>query len=210
MINLLIADDHPVVREGLKQILKEDPIINIKGEATNGREVLSMVKKNDYDVVLLDISMPMKSGIEVLGEIKKIKPNLPVLILSIHPEEQFAIRALKAGASGYLTKECAPEELILAIKKVSQGYRYITPSLAETILDELDINKNKPLHNVLSDREYQVMLKIVSGKTIKEIAKELFLSPKTVSTYRTRILKKMKMRNNAELIHYAIKNHLIE
>ena len=210
MIKLLIADDHPIVREGLKQIIRNAPDIIISGEANDGIEVLSKIKKENYDVILLDISMPRKNGIEILNEIRKEKIKSRILILSIHPEEQYAMRALKAGAYGYLTKDSVPNELISAIRKVSMGEKYISLSLAEKLVDNLRVGLDKIPHEVLSNREYQVMLLLASGKSMQEIAKELFLSVKTVSTYKTRILKKMKMKNTFEIIYYAIKNKLIE
>ncbi len=210
MIKILIADDHPIVRKGLKDIIKETSDMEVADEARNGKEVLEKVRKGDFDVVVLDISMPGRSGLEILKEIKNEKPKLSVLILSVHPEDQYAIRVLKAGASGYLTKESAPDELITAIRKASLGKKYISYSLAEKIAFDLETGTEKALHKTLSDREYEVMRMIASGKTSKEIAKELFLSVKTVSTYRSRILEKMKMKNNAELIHYAIKHRLVE
>lgn len=210
MIKLLIADDHPIVREGLKQIIRNAPDIIISGEANDGIEVLSKIKKENYDVILLDISMPRKNGIEILNEIRKEKIKSRILILSIHPEEQYAMRALKAGAYGYLTKDSVPNELISAIRKVSMGEKYISLSLTEKLVDNLRVGLDKTPHEVLSNREYQVMLMLASGKSMQEIAKELFLSVKTVSTYKTRILKKMKMKNTFEIIYYAIKNKLIE
>lgn len=210
MIKLLIADDHPIVREGLKQIIRNAPDIIISGEANDGIEVLSKIKKENYDVILLDISMPRKNGIEILNEIRKEKIKSRILILSIHPEEQYAMRALKAGAYGYLTKDSVPNELISAIRKVSMGEKYISLSLAEKLVDNLRVGLDKTPHEVLSNREYQVMLLLASGKSMQEIAKELFLSIKTVSTYKTRILKKMKMKGTFEIIYYAIKNKLVE
>ncbi|MBC8358856.1 MAG: response regulator transcription factor [Candidatus Aminicenantes bacterium] len=210
MIKILIADDHAVVRKGLKQILAETSDIVAASEAKNGQEVLEKVRKSDYDIVMLDISMPGRSGIEILKQLKDEKPEVLVLVLSMHPEEQYAVRALKAGASGYLTKDSAPEELIEAIRKISQGGKYITASLAEKLAFDLEIDSEKPLHETLSDREYEVMCKIASGKTIKEIAEELFLSVKTISTYRSRILEKMGMKNNTQLVHYALKNRLLD
>ncbi len=210
MIKILIADDHAVVRKGLKQILDETSDIVAADEAKNGQEVLEKVRKSDYDIVMLDISMPGRSGIEILKQLKDEKPEVLVLVLSMHPEEQYAVRALKAGASGYLTKDSAPDELIEAIRKISQGGKYITASLAEKLAFDLEIDSEKPLHETLSDREYEVMCKIASGKTIKEIAEELFLSIKTISTYRSRILEKMGMKNNTQLVHYALKNRLLD
>jgi len=209
MIRVLIADDHAIIRQGLKQIVSDYADIVIAGEASNGQEVLDMVLKDDYDVVVLDISMPGRSGLEVLRELKDLKPKLPVLILSMHSEEQYAIRVLKAGASGYLTKECAPDELIAAIKSISAGHKYVTSFLSEKLASQLEIGMVKPLHESLSDREYQVMLMLASGKTVGEIARELFLSVKSISTYRQRIMVKMNLKSNAELTYYAIQNRLI-
>lgn len=210
MIKILIADDHAVVRKGLKQILAETTDIVAADEAINGQEVLEKIRKNDYDIVMLDISMPGRNGLDILKQVKNEKPEMSVLILSMHPEEQYAVRALKAGASGYLTKDSAPDELILAIRKISQGRKYITSSLAERLAFYLEVDSEKPLHEALSDREYEVMRMIASGKTVKEIAEELFLSIKTISTYRSRILEKMGMKNNTELVHYALKNRLLD
>ena len=210
MIKILIADDHPIVRKGLKEIIEVTPDMMVGDEASNGQEALEKVRKSDFDVVLLDISMPGRSGLDILKELKSEKPELSVLILSMHPEEQYAVRVLKAGASGYLTKESAPKELIAAIKKASTGRKYVSSSLAEKLALYLDIDDGRPLHETLSDREYEVMRMIASGKTITEIAGKLFLSIKTISTYRSRILEKMRMKSNAELIHYALKNRLVE
>ncbi|MBI5043908.1 MAG: response regulator transcription factor [Nitrospirae bacterium] len=209
MIKILIADDHAIVRKGLKQILADAPVAVLTDEAGSGQEALKKVRENDYNVVLLDISMPGMSGVDVLKQLKSEKPKLPVLILTMHPEEQYAVRILKAGASGYLTKESAPDELISAIQKVSQGGKYISPSLAEKLASDLDHDIRQPLHEMLSDREYQIMTMLASGKSTKEIAQELSLSMPTVSTYRSRILQKMNLKNNAELINYAIKNNLL-
>lgn len=209
MIKILIADDHAIVRKGLKQILADAPDIASIDEASSGQEALKKVRENNYNMVLLDISMPDMSGVDVLKQLKTEKPRLPVLILTMHPEDQYAVRILKAGASGYLTKESAPDELISAIQKVSQGGRYISPSLAEKLACDLDSTAIQPLHEGLSDREYQIMTMLASGKSTKEIAAELSLGMPTVSTYRFRILLKMKLKNNAELISYAIKNNLL-
>ena len=210
MIKILIADDHPIVRQGFKQVLSETADLVVADEAGNGQEVLALVARKEYDVILLDISMPGKNGLEVLKELRITNTKIPVLILSIYPEEQYAIRALKAGASGYLTKASAPEELISAIRKVSRGGKYISSSLAEKIAYELDGDAEKAPHDTLSDREYQILLMIASGKTVSDIADEMCLSVKTVSTYRSRILDKMKMKNNAEMTTYAIRNKLVE
>ena len=210
MLRLLVADDHEIVRKGLVKVLAEilQPIK--VDEAINGQEALSKVLKGEYDLVVLDIKMPGKSGLDVLKEIKQHKPQLPVLILSMHPEEQFAIRAMRAGASGYLTKECAGDELVLAVRKALKGERYISSTLAEILAGDLTNDSGKPLHEILSDREYQVMLMIASGKPVGAIAKELRLSAKTISSYRTNILLKTRMKNNAEITHYAIQNKLVD
>ncbi|MBP8626459.1 MAG: response regulator transcription factor [Syntrophorhabdales bacterium] len=209
MIKILIADDHAVVRAGIKQILTGQEDIVVEDEAGSGQEVINYLTKRHYDLILLDISMPGRSGLEILEDIKSLQPRLPVLILSMHPEEQYAVRTLRAGAAGYLTKASAPQELITAIRKVSQGGKYVTSSLAEKLAFELDANSEKPIHETLSNREYQVMLMLASGKTVTDIAKELCLSPKTISTYRMRILEKMNMKKNAELTLYAVRNSLI-
>ena len=210
MLKILIADDHPVFRRGLKQIIAETTDIVVADEAADGLEVLNKVKVGDFDVVLLDISMPGKTGIDVLAQLKYERPKLPVLMLSMHPEEQYAVRALRAGASGYLTKESAPDELVGAIRKVSTGGKYVSASLAEKLASIVQKEGEELPHQTLSDRELHVMCLIASGKTVSEIAKGLSLSVKTISTYRSRILEKMKMKNNAELTRYAINNSLID
>jgi two-component system invasion response regulator UvrY len=210
MLRILIADDHEIVRKGLVKVL-EEAFQPIKvDEASNGQEAVSKVLKSEYGVVVLDLKMPGKSGLDVLKEIKQHRPKLPVLILSMHPEEQFAIRAIRAGAAGYLTKECAGDELVHAIRKALKGERYISGSLAQILAGELDSDSERPIHEVLSDREYQVMLMVASGKPVGAIAKELCLSVKTISSYRTNILLKTRMKNNAEITHYAIQNKLVE
>mgnify|MGYP000949484206 FL=1 len=208
-IRILIADDHPIVRAGFKLVIADTQDMTVADEAANGQEVLNLIRKHDYDIVLLDISMPGRNGLEVLKDLKAEKPKLPVMILSIYPEEQYAVRALRAGASGYMTKASAPNELIAAIRKISQGGKYISASLAEKLTDYLDEDASKPLHEKLSDREYQVMLLIASGKTVSDIADELCLSVKTISTYRSHILEKMKLKNNAEITLYAVQNKLV-
>jgi DNA-binding NarL/FixJ family response regulator len=209
VIKILIADDHAIVREGLKQIVGETSDLVVAGEAADARGVLELVRREEWDLVLLDIAMPGRGGIEALKELKLENPKIPVLILSIYPEEQYAMRALKAGASGYLTKESAPEELLTAIRKVVEGGKYVSPSLAEKLAIHLEMGNEKLAHEALSDREYQVMLMVASGKTVTEIANELSLSVKTISTNRARALKKMGMKNNAEFTYYAVKQGLI-
>lgn len=208
-MRILITDDHAVVRQGLKQILAEEFKRAEFGEAANVQEAIDKVWKEPWDVVVLDITMPGRSGLEVLKEIKKSRPKLPVLMLSMHPEDQFAVRLLKIGASGYMTKESAPQELVGAVKKVVAGGRYVSPALAEKMASYLAVDVQTPPHERLSDREFLVLRLIASGKTPTAIAKELGLSVKTISTYRTRILEKMTMSNNAELTHYAIQNQLV-
>ncbi len=209
MLKILVADDHPVVRMGLKQILSETKDMMVADEAQTGQEVLKKAIKNDFDVILLDISMPGKNGLDILRELRNKRPKVPVLILSIYPEDQYAVRVLKLGAAGYLTKESAPEELTNAIRKVSQGRKYISPSLAEKLAADLEFDSEKAPHETLSDREYQVLCLLATGKRLKDIAEQLDLSIKTISTYRTRILDKMQMHNNAEMIRYALNNKLV-
>jgi DNA-binding NarL/FixJ family response regulator len=209
MIKLLVADDHTIVRKGIEQIIEETSDIRVADQACNGQEVLEKVSKNDYDLVLLDIFMPGRDGLEILKELKSRKPKLGVLMLSMYPEEQYAVRALKSGASGYLTKESAPDELIAAIRKVSSGHKYVSMSLAEKLAFELEAPGDHPLHEKLSDREYRIMCMLASGKRQTEIADELSLSIKTINTYRARLLKKMNMATNAEITRYAIDNKLL-
>jgi len=210
IIKVFIADDHAIVREGLKQILAETRDIIVAGEAENGLEAVKLFRKSECQVMLLDISMPDRSGIDVLKQIKKEKPDLAVLMLSMHREDQYAIRSLKAGASGYLTKQSAPRELVNAIRQVAGGQKYISPALAQELANHVGEDHEAPPHDSLSDREYQTLTMIASGKTVGVIAKELSLSVKTVSEYRARLLVKMKLKNSAELTHYAIKNQLID
>jgi two-component system, NarL family, invasion response regulator UvrY len=208
-MRILITDDHAVVRQGLKQILAEEFKRAEFGEASTAQEAIDKVWKENWDVVVLDITMPGRSGLDVLKEIKKSRPKLPVLMLSMHPEDQFAVRLLKIGASGYMTKESAPDELVGAVKKVVAGGRYVSPALGEKMASYLAIDVQTPPHERLSDREFVVLRLIASGKTPTAIAKELGLSVKTISTYRMRILEKMSMANNAELTHYAIQTNLL-
>lgn len=210
MLRILIADDHEIVRKGLAKVLAETLQPIQVDEARTGQEAVGKVLKSEYSLVVLDIKMPGKSGLDALKEIKEHRPKLPVLILSMHPEEQFAVRAIRAGASGYLTKECAGDELALAARKALKGERYVSGSLAEILAGGLDDASGTPPHEILSDREYQVMLMIASGKTVGGIAKELCLSPKTISSYRTNLLLKLGMKNSAEITHYAIQNKLVD
>lgn len=207
-MRILIADDHPIFRAGLKETLAKDPGVESIGEADDGHKTLELARKGRWDAVVLDIMLPGRDGLEVLQELRRERPKLPVLILSAHPEDQLALRLLKAGAAGYLTKEKAPEVLLTAIRKVVSGGKYIGESLAEKVV--LAFESEKPPHETLSNREYQVMRMIASGKTMHEIGKDLFLSVRTVSTYRARILEKMHMGSNAEVIRYAVDHKLID
>jgi DNA-binding NarL/FixJ family response regulator len=209
-IRVFIADDHAIVREGLKQILAEQRDIVVAGEAETGLDAIKLFRKSRCNVLLLDISLPDRNGIEVLKQIKDDKPELAVLMLSMHREDQYAIRSLKAGASGYLTKQSAPRELVNAIRQVAAGQRYVSAQLAQVLAAQLGEDHEKPVHDTLSDREYQTLTMIASGKTVSEIARELSLSVKTVSEYRSRLLSKMKLKTSAELTHYAIRNQLID
>ena len=209
-IRVFIADDHAIVREGLKQILGDSPDIIVAGEAENGVDAIKLFRKSKCHVMLLDISLPDKSGIEVLKQVKKERPETAVLMLSMHREDQYAIRSLKAGAAGYLTKQSAPKELVTAIRQVATGQKYVSAALAQELAAAIGEDHEAALHDSLSDREYQTLTMIASGKTVSDIARELSLSVKTISEYRARLLAKMKLKNSAELTHYAIKNQLIE
>ena len=210
MIRILIADDHTVARRGLVQVVAEEPGMRVVGEASNGQELFTLLLQQPCDLVVLDISMPGRSGLDVLRQLKHERHGLPVLVLSMHSEEQYAVRALKTGAAGYMTKESAAEELLKAIKKVASGGRYISPSLAERLALDLTARADRPSHETLSHQEFRVLCLIACGKSVSEIATELSLSVKTVSTYRARILEKMSMKSNVELIRYAIQNRLVE
>ncbi len=210
ILRVLIADDHAIVREGLKQILADTGDIVVAGDAASGLEAIKLARNNAFDVLLLDISMPDRSGIEVLKQVRQEFPKMAVLMLSMHREDQYAIRSLKAGAAGYLNKQSAPDELVNAIRTVAQGHKYISPALAQQLANQIGDDRTVPLHETLSDREYQTLMMIASGKTVSEIATELVLSVKTISMYRSRLLQKMKLRHNAELTHYAIKNDLVQ
>lgn len=209
-IRVFIADDHAIVREGLKQILADSRDIVVAGEAENGLDAIRLFPKSRCHVMLLDISMPDKNGIEVLKQIKKEYPDTQVLMLSMHREDQYAIRSLKSGAAGYLTKQAAPKELVVAIRQVASGQKYVSAALAQALAAQVGEDHATPVHDTLSDREYQTLTLIASGKTVSDIAQELSLSVKTVSEYRARLLVKMKLKNSAELTHYAIRNHLVE
>ena len=204
MINVLITDDHPVVRRGIRQILEDDDRIGLIQEAGDGKELFDKLKDQMFGVILLDISLPGRSGLDLIGQIKKTQPSAAILILSIHSEEMYAIKALKAGAAGYLTKTSAPEELISAINKVSKGERYISASLADSIAESLISGSEMPLHQLLSSRELEVLRLLGEGKKVVQIATELSLSPKTIGTYRERLLEKLKLQTTADLIRYAI------
>jgi len=208
MVKILIADDHAVVRRGVKQILAEESDKWFFGEARNASEVLKKVQQKHWDILIIDITMPGRSGLDVLRELKSTHPKLPVLVFSMHPEEQIAIRAFKLGAYGYVTKESVSEDLVKAVRKIMEGGKYVSPALAEKLAFDLDFETQdkKPFHEALSDREYEVMSLIASGKMVKDIAQDLYLSVKTVSTYRARILKKLHLKSNTELILYAIEN----
>lgn len=209
-VRILIVDDHPIVRRGVKETLVEAFPGAIIGEASDSNEGMERVWKDRWDVAVLDVSMPGRSGLEILKVIKQSQPKLPVLIMSVHPEDQFAVRVLQNGAAGYLTKSALGTELVTAVKKLLEGGRYIRPSVAEKLASHVGRDSAKPLHELLSDREFEVLCLIASGKTVKEIGAELSLSIKTISTYRSRILEKMDLRNNAELMRYAVEQKLVQ
>ncbi len=209
-IKILIADDHAIVREGLKQIVSEEQDMIIAGEAENTSRLMKLLQENNFSIVVLDINMPGKSGLEALKDIKQFYPDIPVLVLSMFTEDQYGLRAIKAGASGYLKKVSAPTELVAAIRKIISGGKYINQSLAEKLAEKFGNSKKEMLHEKLSDREYQIMCNIALGKTAEEIAQDLSISINTVYTYRTRIFEKMSIRSNVELTQYVLKNKLIE
>jgi len=210
MIKIAIVDDHAVVRAGLRQYLSEQVDLQVVAEAVNGREALDIVRKGQIDVLVMDLSMPEQSGVDALAAIRARAPELPVLILSGFPETHYATTLLRQGASGYLNKECDPEEILTAIRTVARGRKYITPAVAELLADNLGGNTDKPLHEQLSEREFQVFLRLAKGETIGHMADSLSLSVKTVSTYRTRVMEKMKLESNSDLTYYALKNGLIQ
>jgi DNA-binding NarL/FixJ family response regulator len=210
MIRILIADDHAIVRAGLKQFIADQLDMEVAGEAATGAETIALVRTQEFDIILLDISMPDKNGIDTLKAVKHIKPDLPVLILSAHAEEQYAVNLLRAGASGYINKETASTQLVGAVRTAVQGRKYVSPTLAQVLAEGISGKGDEPLHGSLSQREFQIFCKLAGGQAVSQIADELHLSVKTVSTYRTRVLEKMGMKSNADLTYYAVKNGLID
>jgi DNA-binding NarL/FixJ family response regulator len=210
MIRILIADDHAIVRAGLKQFIADQLDMEVAGEAATGAETVALVRAQEFDVVLLDISMPDRNGVDTLKQLRQLRPELPVLILSGFSEAQYAVNLLRAGAAGYVNKEAASTQLVGAVRTVAQRRKYVSPALAQILADGVSTDAEQPLHAQLSQREFQIFCKLAAGMQVSKIADELFLSVKTVSTYRTRILEKMAMKNNAELTYYAIKNRLID
>lgn len=209
MTNIMIADDHSVVRRGIKQILSEETDLKVAGEASNSEEIFSLLNNEKWDLLILDISMPGKSGLDILLDLKKMKPEMKILILSMHPEKEIALRALKTGADGYLNKDIVPGELIRAIRKVIGGGKYISSNLAETLIFSSGKDISKQPHEDLSEREFQVLCLLASGHSLTQIAEKLTLSVKTISTYRSRILQKMNLKSNVDITHYAIKHKLV-
>jgi two-component system, NarL family, invasion response regulator UvrY len=209
-VKILIADDHPIVRHGVKQVLAEDPDMEIVAEARDGDEALRLAREHDWDVAILDFSMPGRSGFDLLGDLRREFPARPVIILSIHAEQMHAARVLRAGGAGYLNKASAPQELARAVRKVAAGGRYVSAALAELLASDVAGDPSRALHEQLSDREYRVMWLLASGRQINEIARDMQLRPSTVSTYRTRVFQKLRLRNNAELVQYAVRNQLVE
>ena len=209
MIRVIIVDDHTIVRKGIKQLLEDTDDIRIEGEAANASEMFRALEETSYDVILLDIALPGRSGVEALKQLKEFYPNIPVLILSMYPEEQYALRVMKAGASGYLTKENDPEEMVNAIRNATKGKKYISTSLAETLANHFYERNEKPGYKNLSDREFEVLQHIASGRPLTEIADQLSLSVKTISTYRSRVLKKLGLKNNSDIVKYAMNHGLL-
>ena len=209
-MRILICDDHPIVRRGLREILEQAGAPVTVGEAASAAEGLALARKQSWDTVVLDITMPGRSGLELLKELKSERPRVPVLVLSVHPAEQYAVRVLRAGASGYLTKESAPEELLTAIRHIVRGGRYISPSVGETLADDLGRPAEQLPHHGLSDREFEIMRRLAAGKRVSEIADQLHLSVKTVSTYRARVLRKLNLRTTADIMRYALKHGLVD
>jgi DNA-binding NarL/FixJ family response regulator len=208
-VRIIIADDHSIVREGLKQVISKSVNMSVVDEVVNGQELLEKIRHNDYDIAIIDISMPGRNGLDVLVDIKSLKPKLPVLVMSMHPEEQFALRAYKAGASGYISKLCFSDDLLDALHKISLGKKFVSATLAESLVNGFNNPEQQDILQCLSNREYQVMSLISSGKTVGKIADELTLSVKTISTYRANILRKLNMKNNAELTRFVIENNLL-
>ena len=208
-IRVFVIDDHAIVREGVKQILAETSDMICTGDADNGHEAIRLARKGEFDILLLDLSMPERGGIEILKQIRKEAPEIKVLVLSMHKEDQYAVRTLKAGAYGYLNKQSAPDELVVAIREVLVGRKYISKELAQALAEQITGDHQAAPHEILSDREYQTLTMIASGKCVSDIGKELNLSVKTISMYRSRLLQKMKLKNNAELMYYAMKNKLV-
>jgi two-component system invasion response regulator UvrY len=209
MIRILVADDHAVVRRGVRQIVADERDMEVVGEAQTSQEILDLARQEEWDVIVLNVSLPGRGGFEPLKALKQTHSQRPVLVLSMYPEDQFAVRAFRAGAAGYLTKESAPEELVQAIRKVVRGGKYVSPSLAETLAAELGDDTARPPHEALSEREYHVLCRLASGKTVTQIAAEMSLSVKTISTYRARLLEKMRMKTNAEVTRYALEQRLV-
>lgn len=210
MVRIIIADDHPIVRRGMAEIISQESDLKVIGEAGNVSEAIALLAKQPIDVLLLDLNMPGKSGLEAIGELRRQFKNLLILVMSAYPEEQFAKRVLRAGASGYLSKDAAPDQLVTAVRKVAQGQRFVTPAIAEQLAADLGGESSSKPHESLSDREMQVLLNIALGKSTSEIADAFSISPKTVSTYRTRILQKLRLRSNADLTRYALEHRLID
>ena len=209
-MRILIADDHPIVRQGVKQVLADDSDMQVVAEARDGDEALRLAREQEWDVAILDFSMPGRSGFDLLGDLRREFPARPVIVLSIHAERMHAARILRAGGAGYLNKASAPQELAKAVRKVAAGGRYVSPALAELLAADLSADDSRALHEQLSDREYRVMWLLASGRPVHEIAREMSLRPSTVSTYRARIFQKLRLRNNAELVQYAVRHHLVE